>query len=379
VRQLLGLLVVMSLVGCGHAAAGAQARALGGGALWTGAQAVRSLATGAPRAGDEEVLWLAAETGVTEVSADGTSREVWRAPRFVRVLRLEAMDLDGDGASEWIVTAEGSRVRSWVLRFDGAAWREGSTKRPGYMRPLQGPDGLPWLLGQSAGVERPYSGGILKLDPSDPSLRGGEPLDLPPTLSLHDVFWVPTEGGARLFAYEPTGQISELDPRSPRAQLWRSDARIVSCPVVVERQSGNLLGEEFTDRLALPVPPVVVDLDGDGAAEVLMVAGTTTPVAVLDNVRVLQGGDARVLVPGVRGLDERNRSPLLGRAMVGVVPFHRPGGRAVLAAAVWTRADTGLARPETRVMLLDPATGDMLDLDAAEPATEEPATEEPAP
>ena len=59
----------------------------------------------------------------------------------------------------------------------------------------------------------------------------------------------------------------------------------------------------------------------------------------------------------------------MGRAMIGVVPWtHR--GRSVLAAAVWTRADTGFTRPETRVFILDPATGDLVGLKEPFPAEE---------
>lgn len=368
------LLMMVAVTGCGHAAAGAQARALEAGALWTGPTAVLSLAVGRVNKSGDEVLWLAHEKAVVELADDGVANEVWRPPKFARVVRMEAMDLDGDGGAEWVVTIDGVRIRSVVLSHDGEQWVE-TANRTGFLRPLMGPDGEPWLLAQSVGAEQSYSGPITRMTLSGGRLAAGETVDVPRTLSLHDIFYVPTAEGHRLFAFEPSGHLSERDPRSPRAQLWRADARTVSRPVQVDRRVGNLLGEEVEETLELPVPPVVTDLDGDGSHEVLVVAGVTTPVAVLENVRVLQGGDARVMKPGVRGLEESHRSLLLGRAMVGAVPFVLRDGTSVLAAAVWTRSDTGFVRPESRVFLLDPATGDLLNRSAPKEPSAEPVEE----
>lgn len=355
------LLLAALVCGCGAAAQGARDLAVQTDALWTANQAVRSIASGRATADGPLVLWVADERRVTRVRADGDSEEVWTPPVFQRILRLEALDLTGDGASEWVVTLDGSRVRSFVLGYVGGSWQELAPGEPGFLRPLVGPDGSPWLLAQSAGAERPFSGPVRRLQLVEKGLEEVERLTLPLDISLHDLVYVPTaDGGHRLFTFEPNGQLGERDPRTPRALIWRADARTVSRPVSVERDYSNLLGEEHEDRLELPVPAQVVDLDGDGTRELLTVAGPTTPVAVLDNVRVLQGGDARVMVPAARGLEERVRSPLLGRAMVGVVRFRDAAGHPALAAAVWTRADTGFARPETRVLLLDPTTGDVL-------------------
>ncbi len=365
--RLLALLGLLMTMGCGQAATGAQQLALGSDGIWSARRAVRSIASGSATADAPSELWLADERSVTTVQADGTASETWRPPRFARILRLEAMDLNGDGGSEWVVTLVGARMRSLVLGWRDGAWVELAAGKPGFLRPVLGPEGEPMLLGQSAGSESPYSGPIRRVHLADGALTDGEALMLPPQLSLHDVFWVPEGDLVRLFSLESTGHVGERDMRSPRALVWRSDGRTVSRPVVVERDYTNLLGEELEASLDLPTPPVVVDPDGDGTFEVMLVAGSTTPVAMLENVRVLQGGDARLMVPAARGLEEVRRTPLLGRAMVGVVPW-QVDGAPVWAAAVWVRADTGFARPETRVYLFDPTTGDLLSAPSETPA-----------
>ena len=360
-------LVALALsLGCGQAASGAQQLALGADGVWSARRAVRSIASGAATADTEPQLWLADERAVTALSPSGEAVELWRPPRFTRILRLEALDLDGDGGSEWVVTLVGARIRSLVLGWRDGAWVTLAPGRPGFLRPLLGPEGVPILLGQAAGSERPYAGPIHRMLLDDGILTQGEALTLPPQLSVHDVFWVPQGDAVRLFSIEPTGHLGERDVRSPLALVWRADQRTVSRPVVIAREYSNILGEETEGVLDLPTPPTVFDADGDGVYSVLAVAGSTTPVAVLQNVRVLQGADARLLTPGARGLDEVLRTPLLGRAMVGAVPWVSADGAPVWAAAVWVRADTGFARPETRVYLFDPATGDLLRAGPAE-------------
>ena len=359
-RICLLVLGLLFMTGCGAAATGAQQLALGSPGVWSARKAVRSIASGTATPESEPALWLADDRGVTELAIDGTATEAWKPPKFTRVLRLEAMDLDDDGASEWVVTLMGTRIRSLLLGWRDGAWVELARGRPGFLRPVIGPDGVPVLLGQSAGSDRPFVGPIKEVTLKDGKLVDGEALRLPPQLSVHDVFWVPEGDRVRLFSVESTDHLGERDPRSPRALIWRSDGRVVSRPVVVDREATNLLGEDVDSALELPVPPSVLDSDCDGTYEVLTVAGSTTPVAILQNVRVLQGADARMLVPGARGLEEVRRTPLLGRAMVGVVPWADVAGDLVWAAAVWVHAEAGFVRPETRVYLFDPSTGDLL-------------------
>ena len=96
----------------------------------------------------------------------------------------------------------------------------------------------------------------------------------------------------------------------------------------------------------------------DGGA--LIVGGVHNPVAVLQNLRVWQGGDVRLYEATSRGLQEVRRTPLLGRAVVAATPWNVTPTDTVWAAAVWTKPAGGMTKPESRVFLFDPATGDLL-------------------
>lgn len=363
---LLGLTIV-GLVGllasCGHGR-GAAARdlAMTGQALWVGDLGAVGLDSGRDAPDGPELLWLAEGRGVHTVGADGVAVLAWKPPKFARIIRFEAADLDGDGAHEWVVVMDQGRIRSVLITVEQGQRVAAGRPWNGFLRPVIGPDGQPRLEGQRAGGDAPFRGPVIAVEQGEKGWDAGEPVGLPPGVSLFDFAWLPeaVDRPARLFSFDSSGFLEERDARSPRAIIWRSPDRFVGRPVELDREYRNMLGEEEGTTLRLAPPTSLVDEDGDGAPELLMVGGTQTPVVVFENLRVYQGGDVRLLTPAARGAEETRRSPLLGRAMVAVCPWSPAPGERVWAAAVWTRLGSGFVRPESRIFLLDPATGDLL-------------------
>jgi len=352
-----------AVAGCAHDR-GAVARdlALAGQALWVDDVSVVGLDSGLDAPGGAEQLWLAEGKGVHRLGADGTSELAWRPPRFARIIRFEAADLDADGIDEWVVVMDHGRIRSVVVGLvDGERVVLG---RPwnGFLRPVVGPDGAARVEGQRAGGDAPFRGPVIAVERAGDRWSAGEPTGLPASVSLFDFAWLPgvEDRPARLFSFDAAGFLEERDARSPRAIIWRSADRFVGRPIELDRDYRNMLGEEQGVTLRLAPPTSLVDEDGDGASELLMVGGTQTPVVVFENLRLYQGGDVRLLAAAARGAEEVRRSPLLGRAMVAVCPWSPDPDTRVWAAAVWTRLGSGFVRPESRVFLLDPATGDLL-------------------
>jgi hypothetical protein len=355
---LLGLLAS----GCGHGrGAAAQDLALSGQAMHVASVEAVGLAAGRDVAHGPEQLWMAEGRGVHRLAADGSSELAWKPPAFSKVLRFEVADLDADGVDEWVLLLDQGRLRSVVVGL-----REGervALGRPwnGYLRPLIDPEGEIVLVGQRAGADGPWRGPVWTVAiGEDWALEPGEQLGLPPTVPVYDFLWLPAtpDKPARLFSLGETGHLEERDPRSPRAVIWRSDDRFVGRPVEVERDYRDMLGDERETMLRL-APPVSL-VQEDGVTRLLLVGGVQTPVVVFENLRVYQGGDARLLEPVQRGVEELRRSPLLGRAMVALAPWEPTPGERVWAAVVWTKTGSGFVKPESRVFLLDPATGDLV-------------------
>ena len=311
--------------------------------------------------GISEGRLAADELGVQELGPDGNLTRVWKVPRFTRLLRLEVADLDGDGVSEWIVLFDTGRFRSHVLRWSGAAW-ESSKPWAGFLRPSRGSDGSDILLGQAPGGRRFHAETISEVRLSDDGkLESGERIPALDRVFIYDFFWLP---GAtpRLFFLEENGSITERDPRSPQAVLWRHDERIVARPVELRRKSRDLLGEEEDERLRLAPPAVIQAGNDDGSTEVLLVTGPPTPMFAFENLRISGGGDVRVFAAGPRGLTERVRTPLLGLD-VSATWVGEAHGRRLWLAAVWTKDAGGFTKPESRVFRFDLGTGNPIPWD----------------
>ncbi|MEE2830272.1 MAG: hypothetical protein VX498_13875 [Myxococcota bacterium] len=330
---------------------------------------VIGLGTGTLEPGGEEQLWMADVRGVHRVGSGGRTESLWTAPRFTEVLRFEAADIDGDGVSEWVVLLDSGRMRSFVLRWDGESWQP-SAPWAGYLRPLRDGRGELTLVGQRSGGSTAYRGLITRvLVGESGSLTAGEPVPSPPGVSIYDFFWLRGDPG-RLFVLESNGSISERDPRSPTVGagpgprsgwgvLWRSEDRPVARPVEVEREVRDLLGDLRDERIRLAPPVAVVQLDDDPAEEVLVVTGVPAPQVVFENLRLYRGGDIRAYDPELRGLKELHRTPLLGRSLSAVVAVER-GGEDLWVGAIWTRLPGGFTRPESRLLLFDPASGNVV-------------------
>ena len=361
-NRLLWLLVLLcsGLVGCAtlERSKGAIELAKSNPSLATCDCKIGSIASGKLAAEEETRLWLADEGGVHELLPDGQLRRVWKTPRFARLLRLEAADLDGDGISEWIVLYDTGRFRSHVLTWNGETW-EASKPWAGFLRPVENEAGGVDLLGQAPGGRKFHAETVsLVHREGDGKLRAGERVGTLAGLPLYDFFWTGSPK-KRLFVLVANGSITERDPRSPKAVLWRLDEKIVARPIEIRRQSRDMLGQSEDERVRFaPVP--VVGLNAAGEEEVLVVTGPPVPVFAFENLRISAGGDARVFSVGPRGLDERVRSPLLGRDLSASWAGEALG-RTLWIAAVWTKDGGGFSKPESRVFRLDPATGDPID------------------
>jgi len=368
VKRALSFLVALglwaALSGCAHGkAADAIARAAAEEALWNCQCLVSGLATGFDEVGGEQRIWVAAGREVTRVVPGGEPVVEWRAPRFTQILRLESGDLDGDGVDEWVVMLKANSVRSVLIgRREG---RREALAMPwnGYLRIMLDAEAQPTLVGQGSSGHRPFFGPVHRIELSeDGKLRKGAPLGLPAGTPLFDFFWLPGSEAApaRLFSLEPSDQLAERDLRSPKARTWRSDSRIVARPVEIEREFRGYFGEQQDEFIRLAAPIEVSDPDGDGVFEALLVGGTAKSAVVFETMRFHQGGDVRLLAASDRGLVELRRSALLGRAVAAASSWSAGNGRRYWVAAVWTRHRAVFKPPESRLLLLDAASGDLV-------------------
>jgi len=352
------------LAGCAHGkAADAIARAAAQEALWSCQCLATGLATGFDEAGGEQRIWVAAGREITTVVPGAEPVVEWRAPRFTRILRLESGDLDGDGIDEWVVLLEANSVRSVVVGRRNGTWETLAKPWNGYLRIMLDASAKPTLVAQSSAGHKPFFGPLHRIELADNgTLSKGAALALPAGTPLFDFFWLPgtDPAASRLFSLESSDQLAERDARSPKSRTWRSDSRIVARPVEIEREFRGYFGEQQDEFIRLAAPIEVSDFDGDGVFEALLVGGAARPAVVFENMRFHQGGDVRLLAAGERGLAELRRSALLGRAVAAASSWSAGDGGRYWVAAVWTRHRAVFKRPESRLLLLDALSGDLV-------------------
>jgi hypothetical protein len=357
------LLGVVLLAGSSCAAVEQTRRdALVADALWTCRCTAVGIAAGRSTPDGPEELWVAAGRDVFRVAPNGRSEVVWKAPLFTEILRLEAIDLDGDGVHEWVVLLDAGNVRGEVVAIEDGVRRRRGKPWGGWLRAWWEPDGTPMLLGQRVGGDRPFWGTVSRLERDDRDRL--QPVDggpvFPPRVGIFDAFTVPGAEG-RMFGMRPDGRLVEYGPTTGLAspEQWVSDGRPIGRAVELRRTFRSILGEE--EEAVIRLPPPVVGLPSGGA---LLVAGTAPAVAVFEDFILHRGGDVRsVRVDPDRGLSWGSRTAVVGRAITAASPW-TPNGRTVWAAAVWTRAPQEFGPPETRILLFDPSTGDSLPVEA---------------
>jgi hypothetical protein len=219
------------------------------------------------------------------------------------------------------------------------------------------PDGSVQLLGQGSGGPRFHAEAVVEVAlGADGKLTPGDRVSVVSGLFLYDFFWVPGDR-PRLFVLEQDGSISERDPRSPSALLWRLPERIVARPLELRRSSRDMLGSVEESRVRLAPPVVVAQLDDGPEFEVLIVTGPPTPLFAFENLRIPRGGDVRIFEVGPRGLQERVRTPLLGLDL-SATWAGEIADQVVWLGAVWTKDSGGFTKPESRVFRFDLASGD---------------------
>lgn len=104
---------------------------------------------------------------------------VVRIPRDSRshILNVEAIDLDGDGANEIVVTSlQNDLLQSFVLRRAGGSFADAATGIPYFLVVLPDWKGKRTLVGQRRGKDFPYQGKIYAMRWDGKTLVEGDPL-----------------------------------------------------------------------------------------------------------------------------------------------------------------------------------------------------------
>lgn len=187
---------------------------------------------------------------------------------FERPLRLDLIDIDGDGRLNPVVTsvvAEG--LRSYVFASESGKDIKVLAKNLPYFFRVSRIDGADVLLGQRSTEVEPFAGAIYVLSLSGGKIKRGERLELPKNIGIYS-FASPTTDNGKIWIRDGDGYLKLYEKLEKK---WKAVSRSsekykggVNCISFTELVP---MAERVREALCVPVPPVILRLE----------AGTRTP------------------------------------------------------------------------------------------------------
>jgi len=232
-----------------------------------------------------------------------------------RVLSLDAVDVDGDGRAEVLVTVVvRGRVTSELRRWQDGALKTAATIDGVYLRAAPRSGGPTLLLGQRAGIGEVLTGRVEQYRLGAASFERVKDSALPNGVGIFGLALAPAGGPVALYALDRAGYISGLAPTGK--VVWRStrpyggypppmQARELFGQSALDTQAieeemlafqGRLLAESIPDGVRLVVPrnfsdsPVVLPRQrAYGQGEVAIFAGSSGSPEEVRRSRVFDG------------------------------------------------------------------------------------------
>jgi hypothetical protein len=162
------------------------------------------------------------------------------------VLSLETGDLDGDGAAEVLITS----VRNGRLKTEAVSWGQGEWHILGgsegvYVRAFEKPGGGSILLGQRAGVNTVFAGGVREYSWEDGSFRPVDGLVLPAGVNIFGLTLadVDGDGSTEILSLNDAGNLTVYSSEGDR--MHQTQERFGGYPLRVEPR--DLFGPQLTD------------------------------------------------------------------------------------------------------------------------------------
>ena len=215
------------------------------------------------------------------------------------LLTVDAADINGNGKAEIFVTAvarDAGKLRSFVLEHDGNRFAEIADTPRWYYRVIETPKAGKVLLGQKRGFSELFAGGVQILDWRGGKYLAREPFDLPRGVDIFEVAVgdVLNDGRRMVVTVTDTDYIRILSPDG--TEEWQSGETYGGSKTYLDIETGDTVGSyKETDRYFIPQRIHIVDIDGDGANELVAVRNKDSAKRVFSKIRMFKSGEVEVL------------------------------------------------------------------------------------
>lgn len=228
--------------------------------------------------------------------------DTFKYPPFLRLIAIDAADIDGNGQTDLFVTAFHERIgkpRSFIIEWDITEnrFRERYKDLPFYFRVLNDIGNAPELVAQSAGTTGFFGKGPTLMQ-YESGYEGHQPLTLPNRVNIYDFV-------LGRFLPQTENTIVALDRQkrlmvytSPDQKRWTSEEKYGGSAVFLddsqtpENQDKQLkqVGEQKIQRFYLHPRMRLVDLDRDGIQELIVVHNKDAARGLFRRARLLTSG-----------------------------------------------------------------------------------------
>jgi len=210
-------------------------------------------------------------------------------------LTLDAADLNGNGTAEIFITSiAGDDVNSFILEYDGKAFKRLGEKNGWYFRVLDLPQMGPTLLGQKMGVQEPFSGPIRRFHWKKKGFAKGKKLKLPKESQLLGLAIADITGNGK-------AEIIRFDDED-RLRVFSADGKDLLYKTSTKYGGSNnffdwnrvpqmVARDHVPKRVFLQGRIVILDLDGDEKAEVIVNKNHFSSGRLFERVRLFDKGE----------------------------------------------------------------------------------------
>jgi TolB-like protein len=210
-------------------------------------------------------------------------------------LTLDAADLNGNGAAEIFITSiVGDDVNSFILEYEGKAFKRLGEKNGWYFRVLDLPQMGPTLLGQKMGVQESFSGPIRRFRWKKNRLAKGKKVKLPKESQLLGltIADVPGAGKAEIIRFDDEDRLRVFSADG-KDLLYKTATRYGGSNNFFDWESVPQMtaSDHVAKRVFLHGRIVALDLDGDEKAEVIVNKNHFSTGRLFERIRLFDKGE----------------------------------------------------------------------------------------
>ncbi len=272
-------------------------------------------------------------------------------------LTLDATDLNGNGTAEIFITSiVGEDLNSFILEYEGKAFKRLGDKNGWYFRVLDLPQMGPTLLGQKMGVQESFSGPIRQFRWKKNKFAKGKKLKLPKETQLLGlaIADITGDGKAEIIRFDDDDRLRVFSADG-KDLLYKTSTRYGGSNNFFDRESVPQMTahDHVPKRVFLQGRIVALDLDGDEKAEVIVNKNHFSSGRLVERVRLFDKGEVYDLAWDGMMLAEQWRTREIPGYIADyqVKDFDNDGDRELVVAIV--SESKALKRSDSRVLFYE--------------------------